>query len=400
MNPQAPPDTRPGALVAGGLRRGALQVFLPMFLAGQAIAWIGFAVTGAYTPTSWLEIGFSYTLMSARVPFDVTTAGRAGPSTEPLAVALGALTVALLVLAFRAGRDQARGSEDAPGRAGVAGALIAPGVALPMLVIAVPVRLAFPDADVTAVEPMLPLAAVLPLGLTAAAGLAGGLAAARETIEGRGTWGRRWVAAARGAAAILAWGVVAATVGMALVAALRPTATGWYVRTVGGAGSAGATAVVHHGMLLPNQALLVWAAASGAPVTLSTEGVVLIEVSLSGWDPSGLGADPSGFGVPGVAFLVVPLVGAFAGGRMSGRTSVSFADAALVGILAGAGGAAMGVAAAWLASFDLPFLLLDDPAHVGPSLPRLLVVGLVWGVAGGAVGAVSARLRPASSRPR
>ena len=56
--------------------------------------------------------------------------------------------------------------------------------------------------------------------------------------------------------------------------------------------------------------------------------------------------------------------------------------------------AAAGVLTAWFASVRLPFLLLDDPTTLGPSLARLAVVSVVWGVFGGALGALSARRWP------
>ncbi|HYJ61043.1 MAG TPA: hypothetical protein VE032_06210, partial [Actinomycetota bacterium] len=273
MTLDAPPDTRSGALVLAGLWRGAVFVFLPVALAAQAIAWIAYAISGAYTPLSWLKIGLAYALASARVPFDVTvraraTLGSAGtPTTEVLAVALGALSIALVVAAFRTGRSLAAGSVGRPTRAALAGAAVGLGVAVPMLVAAIPVELAFPDAGVTGLTPSLPLAFLMPLALTAVVGAIGGLAAARAHAE-EDPRGERSVAVARGAGAMLAWGLVFATAAFLLVAALRPSASASYVRSVRDAGIGGAVVLVHHGLLLPNQAVMVWAAASGALVTL------------------------------------------------------------------------------------------------------------------------------------
>src|SRR5206468_8496622 len=118
---EARPDTRPLAWLLSGLRRGALLVFLPVFLAGQAIAWLTYAVSGWYRPWSWFKIGFAETLASVRVTFTgsssgVPSVGFFGELRLPatLAVALGGLTVAVVVLAFRAGREQAGGLEDRP----------------------------------------------------------------------------------------------------------------------------------------------------------------------------------------------------------------------------------------------------------------------------------------------
>ena len=69
---QVAPDTRPSALLVGGLRRGAFLVFLPIFVAGQALAWLTYAASGWYHPWSWFKIGLAETLASVRVPFTST----------------------------------------------------------------------------------------------------------------------------------------------------------------------------------------------------------------------------------------------------------------------------------------------------------------------------------------
>ena len=56
---ELPPDTRPPALVLHGLARGALIVFLPVFIAGQAIAWLTYAISHWYRPWSWFKIGLA-----------------------------------------------------------------------------------------------------------------------------------------------------------------------------------------------------------------------------------------------------------------------------------------------------------------------------------------------------
>ena len=385
MTANAPPDLRPGALVFGGFRRGVLLVFLPVALAAQAIAWIAYAISGAYTPLSWLKIGLAYALASARVPFDVTTGGTGwlgtdlASSTEVLAVALGALSIALIVLAFRAGRSSAAGVARRPVFAALAGSAVGLGVAVPMLVAAVPVELAFPDAGVTGLTPSLPLAFLMPLALAAVVGAIGGLAAACAHLEEEPR-GERSVAVARGAGAMLAWGLVFAAAAFLLVAALRPSATASYVRSVRDAGIGGAVLLVHHGLLLPNQAVLVWSAASGAPVTLRADDVPLVEVSLDGWDPSGLGAPPVGLGFLTPAFLLIPIAATLLGGRVAGRGARSTTAAVASGLVAGLVYAAVGVATAWFASIDLPFLLLRRSDHarafLGSSRARVARLGI------------------------
>ena len=76
----APPATAPGDVLVSGLRRGSLLVFVPAFLAGQALAWITYAASRWYHPYSWFKIGLAETLSSVRVPFTVSRdAGSPGP---------------------------------------------------------------------------------------------------------------------------------------------------------------------------------------------------------------------------------------------------------------------------------------------------------------------------------
>jgi len=59
----------PGDVLISGLRRGALLVFLPVFVAGQALAWLTYAASRWYHPYSWFKIGLAETLSSVRTPF-------------------------------------------------------------------------------------------------------------------------------------------------------------------------------------------------------------------------------------------------------------------------------------------------------------------------------------------
>src|SRR5205823_7395934 len=122
------PDTRAAASLLSGIRRGALSVFLPVFVAGQAMAWLTYAVSGWYRPWSWFKIGLAEALVSVRVAFTARSPGgpaRIGPASQTgsvLEVAIGALAIAVVVLAFRAGREQARGLEERPLAAAIVGA--------------------------------------------------------------------------------------------------------------------------------------------------------------------------------------------------------------------------------------------------------------------------------------
>src|SRR4029078_7193069 len=124
----APPATAPGDVVVAGLRRGVGRVFLRVFVAGQALAWVTYAASRWYHPYSWFKIGMAETLSSVRVPFTASASGSGVPGPGApgrVVVATGALTIAVLVLAYRAGREQARAFERRAGAASLAGSEVA-----------------------------------------------------------------------------------------------------------------------------------------------------------------------------------------------------------------------------------------------------------------------------------
>lgn len=398
---EAPPDTGPSASLVAGMRRGALLVFLPVALAGQALAWLAYAITGSYRPFSWVKIGFAYALASVRVPFVATVddpAAGGAATVEPFAVAIGALTVAVIVLAFRAGRDQADGLEDRPLVAAAAGAAVGLGFAVPSFLIAFPVRLAFPNLTVDVVRPELWAALVVPLVVVGVTGATGGLAAAREHLQ-RSAAGARVVAAARGGFAALWWGLALAFIGFLALAAVETDATRVYGRAADAAGAAGAVAVVHHALLLPNQSAMILSVSMGAPVELIGGGNGAT-IALAGIDRVGDGTLLLGFvglvephvDLPAgyLLFALVPLAATVIGGRRAGEGARSPRAAAASGALAGVVYAVLAVVAAWASTIVLPTLapLFGATPHLGPALGRTFVLALAWGVVGGVIGAL------------
>jgi len=403
---EAPPDIRPSALLLAGMRRGALLVFLPVALAGQGFAWLGYTISGAYRPFSWLKIGFAYALGSVRVPFAATVddpAGGAAATTEPFVVAIGALTVAVVVLAFRAGGEQAGGLEDRPFAAAAAGAAVGIGFAVPSFLIAFPVRLSFPNLTVDLVRPELWAALVVPLVLVGVTGATGGIAAAHDHLRSS-AWGVRVAAAARGGFAALWWGLALAFIGFLALAAVETNATRAYGRAVDAAGAAGAIAVVHHALLLPNQSAMILSVSMGAPVELAGGGNGAT-IALTGIDRVGDGTLLLGFvgmvephvDLPAwyLLFALVPLAATVIGGRRAGEGARSPRERAASGALAGVVYAVLAVVAAWAATVVLPALtpLFGGPPHLGPDLERTFLLALAWGVLGGMIGALLPRER-------
>jgi hypothetical protein len=408
---EVPPDTRSAALLRSGVRRGFVLVFLPMFVAGQAIAWLTYAVSGWYRPWSWFKIGLAETLASVRVTFVArSSTGPGTPSLRSAAqagsvleVAIGALAIAVVVLAFRAGREQARGLEARPIAAAIAGAAPALGFAVPMAIVAPFVTLGFPQFGIDHLRPVLWQAVVLPLAVCGSCGAIGGLFVARAAIEARGSWGVRWVGAARGGFTAFWWGLALAFAGFLILAALEPGATGAYARFVGRSGGSGAALVVQHALLLPNQSTMILATSMGVPTTLDVGAMTVARLTLSGVHTEGtigaglaalVGARSTSAGFPDwyMAFLAIPAAASLIGGRSAGRAAGGRPEAALRGALAGVVYAMLCGVAAWAAAIVLPpwSAILGGPLRLGVEPLTTTFIALLWGLVGGTIGSTFA----------
>ncbi|TMK60730.1 MAG: hypothetical protein E6G54_01490 [Actinobacteria bacterium] len=402
---EIPADTRPTALLRSGVGRGALLVFLPVFAAGQAIAWLTYAVSGWYRPWSWFKIGLAETLASVRVTFTARSPGgpaRIGPASQTgsvLEVAIGALAIAVVVLAFRAGREQARGLEERPLAAAIVGAGPSAGFAVPMALIAPFVTLGFPQFGIDHLRPVWWEALVLPLVVSAACGAIGGLSAAHSALEAWGRWGSRSVGAARGGFTGFWWGLALAFAGFLVLAVSEPGATGAYARFVDRSGGSGAALVVQHALLVPNQSTTILATSMGVPTTLDVGATTVARLNLSGIHMEGnIGAGlaslvgaPSttaGFPVWYLAFLAIPVAASLIGGRTAGRAAGGRPEAALRGALAGAVYAVLCGVASWAAAVVLPpwSAILGGSLRLGVDPASTTLVALLWGVVGGTIG--------------
>jgi hypothetical protein len=329
--PEARTDARPITLLLSGLLRGALLVFLPVFVAGQAIAWLTYAVSGWYRPWSWFKIGIAETLASVRVGFVSTSFPPVNgvvptSTTDVFALCVGALAVAVVVLAFRAGREQARGLEPRPFAAAVAGSLPGLGFALPMVLVALPVTLGFPQFQIDHLEPLIWQSFVLPLVVGGVCGVVGGVAAARPALDEREPWGPRLAAAAHGGFTAVWWALALAFGGFLAVAAFQPGPTAAYARFVDRTGGSGAALVVQHALLLPNQSSMILDTAMGVPTTVEVADETLVRVTITGVDTIGTegaavaglvhaGSDHADFPSWYWAFVLVPGAATVIGGR-------------------------------------------------------------------------------------
>jgi hypothetical protein len=396
MNPEPPPDTSPGAVLLRGLRRGALVVWLPLALAGQAVAWIAFAISGSYGPWSWVKIGLGYSLLGLGAPFETAMELRTGVVTGvALRLTLGAFTVAALVLAFRAGRDQASGLERRPLAAALAGASIASGVAVPVVVSSLLVSLTFPGLGLTGLRPEPLVGALAAIVLTGSAAAIGGLGGARGGLEAHAPWGPRAVAAARAGFTALWWGVALAFVGFLLVAALRPGATGAYARFLNRQGTAGALVVVHHALLLPNQSAVILAASMGVPVDLEgvdpasgapeAGGARLTYAGIQGRGGLGSLVGSAEFPVWFAGFFLVPAFACFQGGRVA-ATGVKGREAMLRATLGGLVFAVLAGLTSLISALLVPAPALEISLSMGADPLRTALLAAPWGIAAGLVG--------------
>jgi hypothetical protein len=397
---EVPTDTRPGALLLGGLRRGALLVFLPVFVAGQALAWLTYAASGWYHPWSWFKIGLAETLASVRVPFTSTETAEGVTSVATLQVAMGALTIAVLVLAYRAGREQSRGLEKRPGAAAAAGSAVGLGFALPMFVAAFPITLGFPQFGIDRLQPVLWQAFMLPLIVTGVAGAVGGIAGAREQVEEASPWGPRLMAAARGGATAFWWGIVLSFIGFLALAAVSVGPTGAYARFVGRTGGSGAATVIEHAVLLPNQSAMILAVSMGATAQLSVGGDSALELDRSGIRTTSdagsflaayVGADGTSAAFPAwfALFLLIPAAAGVLGGRAAGLGVRARTERLIRGALGGVVFAALCGIAAWGAALVVPTFasLVGGSVSLGTSPFTTTALALLWGLAGGLLGA-------------
>jgi hypothetical protein len=410
---EIPPDTRPSALVLGGLRRGALLVFLPVLLAGQALAWLTYAASGWYHPWSWFKIGLAETLASVRVPFVST--GLDPVEQASLQVAFGALTIAVLVLAYRAGREQARGLERTPLRAAIAGSLVGPGFALPMLLAALPVTLGFPQFGIDRLRPVLWQSLLLPLAVGMIAGALGGIARSARTLERAPTWTRRGLTAARGGALAFWWGVVLSFAGFLVLAAVSPGPTDAYARFVDRTGGSGAATLIQHAVLLPNQSALFLTMAMGGTTTLSVRGVEAVKVDRSGIAAvgevggflaaySGAADNRADFPSWFTVFWLIPLAATLLGGLAAGVGQGAWPERSLRGVLAGCVYTVACTVAAWAATLVVPAWAdaIGGSVELGPDLMTTFALALAWGVVGCTLGALVLPRFPrfAASAPR
>jgi hypothetical protein len=395
----------------------SLRAFLVMAVLGQAVA---FAVNLTRAPgesaataakLGWLYFGwFHHAAVTARLTS--VEGGDAGLTAHVgLAMMLGTvLAIAILYKGGRAVADKARGGA---GARVLHGMKVAPAYAILPFVVSglVSIDIPIPRNGLVAGSLQTPSWGlswfVLPLLIAAAAGAAGGLRSGRHELISNDPWGRRAAGVIAGGFRMFVLGLVLSFVGLLVLAAIRPGATGTYFHTISGTPNDQTTMnIAHHVLLLPNQSMWVLVPAMGGCDGLSGGGVsasflcyskVPTTVSVT---PEGLTSDtplvqadfakaPSGY----LAFLLVPALSVILGGRYAARKRARIkGEAIAMGAASGVVFAVLVAVGAWLASLSagLSSPVAGIPANasvlIGPALGAAGLLALAWGVVGGALG--------------
>jgi hypothetical protein len=357
-----------------------------------------------------------------------------GVTTVELGIALLSITALAIWLLFGAGRAVAERAGGGFGDRLLAGTLVAPSYALPVLFVALvveieePVRLGAFVSGTVGVRLAPWQSFVFPFGIAAVAGAAGGLwswcrdrAADRRAraVEASAVGGLRMFALA----VLLSLGglFVAGVVQPDEVVAVLTPSTARYYRTVSERPGAGAVALAHHLAVAPNEAMWTLIPVLGRcdVVRGGPEGDLLCY----GRFPHGLdrvlepvlAGSPAPPRQPGVAygrapagaflFLLVPAVATVLGGRAAARRR-GFAGRAAMPIGAASGlvfGALVGAASVLsLVTVGYGSTLVEGSGGglwLGPEPLGGALLAAMWGVAGGAIGAATVGASVRRRRP-
>jgi hypothetical protein len=414
----------------GGLGSGLVALGWTA-LAAEAYSFLVYFLAGMpFRPWSFVKIGWLYLLSFSRVGLRVTLGGTfsalidrgsGGGATYVVHLAFLLGTALAAWLLFRAGRSAALRVEASPMRRAATGATVAipyAGLAFLGSLVAV-VR--FPAQGVSLIRPVPWQALVFPLMMAAASGAAGGLAAATDRIAAARA-GRRSIRWVKGGWRAFLAGLVLSLVGLLILGALYPDSTGAYSRWLVLHGHTGALVFAHQVLSLPNHAMLVLAPAMGGCDTVAGGGHALRMLCPGSFvNPQLLPYIPFIRGVPeaqslrdlGITsgstpvafrlFLLVPLIATVIGGRSAASGLRQARERVLAGMGAGVVFSALVVAMAWAAGvvLTLPPTSTTPAVRVrfGPELLPTGLLALAWGIAGGVIGALSARSQEGAAVP-
>ncbi len=419
------PAWRP--ILAAGWRTAATHAaitFGVMLGVGLVLAALQWAVAPSrFSLLDVPRIGAVLVSLFHRVPLVIefpTVADPPGVSVTLTVMLLGA-TIGAGWLLFRGGGAVADAAGGAPWVRGVHGLKVAPPYALLTLLVSLVATIpgdftGFGDGRAE-VHPSILGSFLRPLLLASVLGLAGGLWTARAQLF-RGAAGRRAGGILAGGWRMVVLAVALGGVGFLILAALNPETTRAFLDAAVRQGPAGGALVISATLLfLPNLGAATAAAAMGGSIDVALLGSRCVLVSLAGF-PAGppppsiqvqpgpadpCASLPFGFDVapPGYfLFLLVPIVATLAGGWWAAGRAAAASRGEAAGLGAGAG---LVFAALFLVlmvvsgvSYEAEGRLLgalSGGVTVGAAPVSGFLLGLVWGVGGGALGGfLSSRL--------
>jgi hypothetical protein len=391
----APTDAGP---IVGRAAFGGTLAFIALVALCQVLAVAQFLLVGGYDLWSWAKVGLLTALLSLRAEVVATVQGppllRTASDTTSIHVRFVPmlLTIGFVWLASRAGLRATRsGSIRSPV---TAAGLAAAGAGVPIAILAVAcsalVDLSFPGFGLRLQVDAA--SAALWGGFLAAAGAAAGayLEAAR---------GRPSAAALRGGLTAYGWALGLLAVGVFVVATLEPTVTRGYVDGVTRLGAGGGVWLGYHLLAFPAQSALLLVPASGSCVEIVGEGsrYALCPWHLVASGPGATALIPKGLDLSPWFWVlsVVPLVATTLGGRRAvNDATVAGGCAMSLGIAAGSVFAVLALVGGWFATprwFAAPVVFPNviPFAHSAVRLnwERVAIAAVLWGVAGGGLGA-------------
>ena len=395
MNGQVPPG-RSGALVSSGSTFGVAAfggavAFAALVVLCQVLALAQHLWLGAFGLWSWAKIGLLTTLLSVRADVIANVQGppifRTAAQSETVRLRLVpmALTIGFLWAAARAGRRAARATPG--GNPLVASGLASAGAAIPAAILAAVcsslVTLVFPSLGLRLRVDVL--SAVLWAGALSAAGA--GTGAYLEVSRGRAG-----AAVLRGGLTAYAWALGLLAVGVFVLATLEPTVTRAYVDEASGLGAPGGALLGFHLLAFPAQSALVLAPASGSCLEIVGDGPMF---DLCPWRLAASGPAGDAF-LPGtltlspwfwVLSVVPPIAAMLGGGRAAAEARAGGRRAIGIGVTAGSAFALLVVLGAWFAGPVLTPIVVPAQISVHPRWTSTAITALIWGMAGGGLGA-------------
>jgi hypothetical protein len=177
-----------------------------------------------------------------------------------------------------------------------------------------------------------------------------------------------------------------------VVATLEPSLTRAYVDGLTGLGAPGRALLGFHLLAFPAQSALVLAPASGSCLELIGDGPIfdLCPWHLTASGPAGEGFLPEPLTLTPSLWLLsaVPLIAAIVGGGEAVTGTIAVGRRALgLGVAAGLAFALLTVLGAWFAAPRLSPIIVPSEISVRHAWARTAVTALIWGTAGGALGA-------------